>query len=48
MGRDCVVAIGVSRAVIKEGADGSVGPETWERTRSRGREGSISIFICFD
>jgi len=37
--------IGISRPVTREGADGSVGPETWGHARSQGREGRISIFI---
>ena len=40
-----MVTIGVSRAVTRESADELVGPKTWEHARSRGREGSISIFI---
>ena len=40
-----VGAIDVSRPVTREGTDGSVGPETWEHTRSRGREGRVSIFV---
>jgi len=40
-----VVVTGVSGAVIGESADGPVGSETWERMRSQGRKGSISIFI---
>jgi len=40
-----VVTIGVGRAVMREGTDGPVGPKTWERARSQGRKGSISIFI---
>ena len=40
-----MVAIGVSGAVTRQGADGPVGPKTWERVRSQGRKGSISIFI---
>jgi len=38
-------AIDVSGPVTREGADGSVGPETWGHTRSQGREGRISIFV---
>ena len=38
-------AIGVSGPVTREDADGSVGPETWEHARSRGRKGRISIFV---
>jgi len=40
-----MVAISVSRAVREEGADGLVGPKTWEQMRSRERESSVSIFI---
>ena len=43
-----MVAISLSGAVTREGADGPVGPKTWECTRSQGRKGSISIFIFFD
>ena len=40
-----MVTISISGAVRGEGADGPVGPETWECKRSQGREGSVSIFI---
>ena len=38
-------AIGVSRPVTREGADGPARPEVWEHARSQGREGRISIII---
>jgi len=45
VGQDRVGAIGISGPVTREGADGLARPEVWEHTRSRGREGRISIFV---
>ena len=38
-------AIGVSKPVTREGANGPARPDVWEHTRSRGREGRISILV---
>jgi len=44
VGQDCVGTIGISRPVTREGADGPARPAVWEHTRSRGKEGRVSIF----
>jgi len=38
-------AIGVSGPVTREGADGPVGPETWEHARSRGRVEFLILYF---
>jgi len=44
-GQDHMGAIGISRAVRREGTDGLVGLKIWKCGRSQGREGMVSIFI---
>ena len=43
-----MVASGVSRAVRGEGTNGLDESETWERTRTQGREGILFSIFNFD